>query len=221
MFSSLRVCTVHFGWKMKLKARESVCTMHTAFASSHIDVCLFAFILPYRIGGEQHCAMNKVQFSSKVQEVKENMRRASDGRCLGDLKWCTRRCWPILDPLLFRASGGVDRFWPLLFGQSLRLLSVSALTIICHSCRGENRNANSNQLEDIACAPFAASSTLSTLQSECKVCNWKKMNRSKLGLFLLFPGIFQNECFVPVRHFRFWSVALTLHWSKNFWFHHI
>ena len=71
MFASLRVCcTVHFGWKMKLKARESVCKMHTAFASSHIAVCLFTSNLPYRRRTTLCCEQGAVFIQSTRSERK-------------------------------------------------------------------------------------------------------------------------------------------------------
>ena len=83
------------------------------------------------------------------------MRRASDGGRFG-------------------APGGGDRFWKSCLGRRLHLLHVSALTIICHECRGEkNKNAISTNFK-IWNARLAVSPILSTLQNEFKARNWSQ-----------------------------------------------
>lgn len=168
MFCSLRVCssTIWLGNEGErgesLFAQQCLC-IKPYHSPAFFFLCLFVFLFSLILG---LCC--RITFRARVLHTGKGalMNRMITDKFSSNKQRKSRKYQDSLDSDggRFGAPGGGDRFWKSCLGRSLHLHHVSALTIICHECRGKkNKNSISTNWK-IWNTCFAVSSISSTFQ---------------------------------------------------------
>ena len=115
-------------------------------------------------------------------------------------RWCTRRCWSILEVLFG------PKFMPAPY------LWVWQTSVIHAEERRVKMKKQFPTNWKILHARLAFFSTLTTLQSECKACNWSKINSVKLCLLRSGVPNYTVSFFTgpPPKKFKVWKTYVRL-----------